>query len=453
MPRPAWSRSPTARCSIARAAASHNIVVRATSTDGSTGDTTFTINLNDVNESAVTLPVDNNAAANAVNENAAVGTLVGITARSTDPDATSNTVAYALISNPSNLFSINATTGVVTVAGAIDREVRGGSLDIGVRATSSDGSTSTQTFSITINDVDEFNVGAVTDVNAATNTVLENAAVGTAVGITARATDADATNNTITYSLSSNPGSLFAINAATGIVTVNGAIDREVVGASVNLGITAASSDGSATVQTFAVAIGNVVGSTINGTANADTISGTVTVAGQGFATNEEDIINAGNGNDNVSALGGNDELNGGAGNDVLDGGAGNDTLRGGAGADRLLGGAGNDVFDFDLVSEIGTAAGARDLILDFTSGQDRIDLSTIDANSVTIGNQAFTLLATESTTFTGVRGQLIWDKQDLTGTVNDKTLIMGDINGDRVADFVIELTGLHNVTAGYFVL
>ena len=55
------------------AAASHNIVVRATSTDGSTGDTTFTINLNDVNESAVTLPVDTNAAANAVNENAADG--------------------------------------------------------------------------------------------------------------------------------------------------------------------------------------------------------------------------------------------------------------------------------------------------------------------------------------------------------------------------------------------
>ena len=55
--------------------------------------------------------------------------------------------------------------------------------------------------------------------------------VGTAVGITADAFDLDATNNTITYSLTSNPDGLFKIDANTGVVTTDAAIDRETHGA------------------------------------------------------------------------------------------------------------------------------------------------------------------------------------------------------------------------------
>jgi hypothetical protein len=36
---------------------------------------------------------------------------------------------------------------------------------------------------------------------------------------------------------------------------------------------------------------------------------------------------------------------------------------------------------------------------------------------------------------------------------VSDKTIIAGDINGDGVADFQIELTGLKTLTAADFVL
>jgi hypothetical protein len=42
----------------------------------------------------------------------------------------------------------------------------------------SDGSFTDQVFSIAINDVDEFDVGTVTDTNATSNNVNENAAVG-----------------------------------------------------------------------------------------------------------------------------------------------------------------------------------------------------------------------------------------------------------------------------------
>ena len=77
---------------------------------------------------------------------------------------------------------------------------------------------------IAINDLDEFDVGALSDVDATANAVDENATVGTVVGITASASDADATNNTITYTLQDNDGGRFAINSSTGVVTVAGAI-------------------------------------------------------------------------------------------------------------------------------------------------------------------------------------------------------------------------------------
>ena len=89
----------------------------------------------------------------------------------------------------------------------------------------------TRTFTIARSgDVDEFDVGAVVDTDAAANAVDENAVVGTAVGVTASASDADATTNAITYSLDDDAGGRFAIDANTGVVTVAGAIDREADG-------------------------------------------------------------------------------------------------------------------------------------------------------------------------------------------------------------------------------
>ena len=64
----------------------------------------------------------------------------------------------------------------------------------------SDGSTSSETFAITLSDdTSEASIGAVTDSNASGNSVSESAANGTAVGVTALATDADGTD-TVTYS-------------------------------------------------------------------------------------------------------------------------------------------------------------------------------------------------------------------------------------------------------------
>ncbi len=147
---------------------------------------------------------------------------------------------------------------MITTAAAIDRETVGSSRSVTVLAQSSDGSSASQTFNITINDLDEFNVTTPTDTDAASNQVDENVTVGTTVGITANAFDLDATNNTITYSLSSNPDGLFQIDANTGVITTAAAIDRETVGSSRSVTVLAQSSDGSSASQTYNITINDL---------------------------------------------------------------------------------------------------------------------------------------------------------------------------------------------------
>ena len=167
---------------------------------------------NEVDVFDVSTPGDSDVETNAVDENAAIGASVGVTAFAADDDPTDNTVTYELTDNAGGRFAIDPVTGKVTVAGAIDREADGPSLDITVRATSSDGSFADKTFAIAINDVDEFDVSTPVDTDATANTVNENAAIGASVGITAFAADEDATNNIVSYALTDNAGGRFAIN-------------------------------------------------------------------------------------------------------------------------------------------------------------------------------------------------------------------------------------------------
>ena len=206
---------------------SYSFTVLASDGVNPASEQAVSLSIIDVDEFDVTSPVDGNATANAVNENVATGTVVGVTAFASDADATNNTVTYSLTSNAGGLFAIDSSTGVVTTAAAINREAIGASINIQVTATSTDGSTAVQTFTIAINDVDEFDVTTPVDSNATANAVNENVAAGTVVGVTAFASDADATNNTVTYSLTSNPGGLFAIDGSTGVVTTAAAINRE----------------------------------------------------------------------------------------------------------------------------------------------------------------------------------------------------------------------------------
>ena len=151
------------------------------------------------------------------------------------------------------------------------------------------------------------------------------------------------------------------------------------------------------------------------------------------------DDLRGDEGANTLNGLYGNDLLCGRFGDDWLNGSEGNDCLVGGAGTDWLDGGAGRDTFTFHFVNE--TLPGGRDTIRDFVSGVDLINLSFIDANAALAGNQSF--LYVGGSAFTGVAGQLNFRNSTLSG----------DINGDAVADFQINLPGVPLLGATDFFL
>src|SRR5258708_8714648 len=115
--------------------------VIATSADGSMAAKTFSIAINDVNEFAVSTPLDTDVAANAVDENVAAGTVVGITAFASDADATTNARSYAHTTKLQAPYHIVSRPLLDTTAAALDREALGASTSIEVPASSAHRST------------------------------------------------------------------------------------------------------------------------------------------------------------------------------------------------------------------------------------------------------------------------------------------------------------------------
>ena len=238
---------------------SHNITVKATSTDGSFSTNTFLIQLTDVNESGVSAISDLNSSANTVAENSSNGTPVGYTAFAADPDST-DLVTFTLDDNAGGRFSIDTVTGIVTVANGLllDREAAF-SHTIVVRATSTDGSIALLSVDISLIDVNEFTISAAADVNAAANTVAELSLQGTLTGITVSASDTDATINTVTYTLDDNAGGRFQIDSNTGIITIaNGALLDYESSPNHTVLVRATSADTSSITQAFVISLMDV---------------------------------------------------------------------------------------------------------------------------------------------------------------------------------------------------
>jgi Ca2+-binding RTX toxin-like protein len=147
------------------------------------------------------------------------------------------------------------------------------------------------------------------------------------------------------------------------------------------------------------------------------------------------DVLTAGDGSDQIYGRNGNDIVNAGGGNDTVDGGEHNDTLNGGAGNDLLRGGNGNDVFVFGEV-------GGSDRVLDFAKGQDKVNLAAIDAVPGGADN-AFSFIGAGA--FGHAAGEL---RSYSSGGSN---WVAGDVDGDGVADFMIQTNVL--LASGDFVL
>ncbi|MBK6659302.1 MAG: peptidylprolyl isomerase [Proteobacteria bacterium] len=192
----------------------------------------------------------------------------------------------------------------------------------------------------------------------------------------------------------------------------------------------------------------------VTGGSRTDTLLNVENLTGSAFADNltgndNANVLNGGAGADTLNGAGGadvlvggdnNDLLIGGDGADTLSGGGGRDILRGGEGIDLLTGGASNDRFDFDALTDLGTDVAATDTVTDFTTG-DLLDLSGIDADTTTIGDEAFS--TTLVSAFTAA-GQLKFENGVLSGNT--------DLDFNTV-EFVINLTSVLSLGASDLVV
>ena len=91
----------------------------------------------------------------------------------------------------------------------------------------------------------------------------------------------------------------------------------------------------------------------------------------------------------------------------------------------------------------------SRDTITDMARGLDRIDLSRLDASSLTSGLQDFHWIGAAGFSGTGVAaaGQLRWT------VTPGGVLAEADLNGDGRADMQIMLTGITALAQADFIL
>lgn len=147
------------------------------------------------------------------------------------------------------------------------------------------------------------------------------------------------------------------------------------------------------------------------------------------------DKIYGSNGANTLSGEGGNDYLEGRKGADILVGGAGRDVLAGGSDTVR-------DVFVFNSIADSRLGSGARDIIWNFTKSVDDINLRGIDANTQVFGDQAF-----------GWGGTTVGAYKVWTVTSGSNILLRGDVNGDKVADFEIQIDGISGLSSSDLLL
>ena len=397
------------------------------------------------------------------------------TASATDEDG--NPLTFSLTTNPGAVYAINATTGVVTLTAAGAALVNAGNDLPAVAVTVTDGLapvSKTVTVPLTIDAVttvtltasvasalensnifytvsaDHVVTGSPLVITLSNHLVItipvgQSSAISTAVTVRADDDCLDTVTGLMSTSIvsatSGNHEALFMTNTVNTVVTWTAAIFGSALNdtiSTVGTNDMIVSGEGNDTITDTG---GN---HRINAGAGDDTVTangGNQTIcAGDGnntvTATGGSHHITSGAGNDTITATGSDTVVFSGGGNDTITTGAGNDMITGGAGADIMTGGTGADTFIFTALGDLGIGAGYRDIITDFLSGTDRIDFTGIDANTNVAGDQAFTMMGINA--FSGVAGQLRYD------VVGANTIFQGDVNGDGVVDFELQLTGAH---------
>ncbi|MDF2812770.1 MAG: hypothetical protein K0S56_3801, partial [Microvirga sp.] len=307
--------------------------VRVTDQNGLFHDRTFTIAVNNLNETPGNqAPTGLDLTSTAIDENSGGGTTVGrLTAIDADPN---DTFTYSLVSDPDGKFRIAGDELTIKPGATLDYETKQ-FHQVTIRVKDAAGQTFDKLFTITVNDLPEVPGNRKpTDVNVGGLTTKELAATGTVVS-TLTAIDDDA-NDTFTYQLL-NPDGRFKISGNQLIVDNGIKLDHEQA-ASHQVTVRAYDRAGTFFDKTFSIGVGDVDPEVAVGTAL-------------------DDVLVGGRGKDNFNGSFGHDKLRGGLGNDVL------------------KGDQGRDIFVFD------TKAGKKtnyDKILDYTVKDDSIQLDNV---------------------------------------------------------------------------
>ena len=181
---------------------------------------------------------------------------------------------------------------------------------------------------------------------------------------------------------------------------------------------------------------------TINGNEGEDRLYG-----GDG-----NDVISGGSEIDNLFGEAGNDTLLGGAdgdylygdiGDDILSGQSGSDVIVGGLGRDTLTGGLDIDYFKFGM-ADTSVSASTIDVITDFTTGVDRIELEYLNRNGVGIGySEAAITTNSFNDAFASAQAMLSGGKSVAFVAGSTDGWLFWDNNGDGIIDQSILLKGV----------
>ncbi|MDJ0728888.1 MAG: hypothetical protein QNJ33_02740 [Crocosphaera sp.] len=268
---------------------SHDVTVRTTDSGGLDFDETFTIQVNDVNESATAIALDNTI----IDENSSNDTVIG-NLNTTDPDA-GDTHTYTLVDDAEGRFAISGNQLIVADGSLLDFESNS-SHNITVRTTDSEGLTFDETFTIQVNDVNESATAialdsTIIDENSANNTVIGNLST----------TDADA-GDTHTYTLVDDAEGRFALSGNQ-IIVANGSLLDFESNSSHDITVRTTDSEGLAFDETFTITVNDLndndaptgirllSGFIINGIDNFDYSGGSVSGAGDVNGDGIDDLI------------------------------------------------------------------------------------------------------------------------------------------------------------------
>ncbi|XQU07457.1 cadherin domain-containing protein [Halomonas sp. LY9] len=251
--------------------ASYSITVVATDAAGNASEQAVSLGINNLDDTAPS--INSGATASAIDENSGAGQVVYTVTSTDNADVVTGSTRYSLkAEDDSVLFSINASTGAVTLTSNPDYETKP-NYSFTVEATDAAGNVSEQTVTLDITNLDD-TAPTITSATKAT-TINENSGAGQVV-YTATSTDnADIATGSTRYSLKAvGDHTLLSINASTGAVTLLGNPDHESK-ANYSFTIVATDAAGNASEQAVSFGINNLdeVAPTITSSTKATTIN------------------------------------------------------------------------------------------------------------------------------------------------------------------------------------